>query len=503
MAELQQVPGAVPGVVPAGFLDPQAGRRIHFVGVGGYGMSAVAHVLAELGCRVTGSDVHASERTRRLADRGVAITLGHSPANVEGADLVIYSTDVPDGNPELNAARKAQVPIWHRSEMLSHLMDSRFSIAVTGTHGKTTTTAMIAFLLARLGLDPTVLVGADFDPIGGTARLGRSEYLVAEADESDQSFLRYHPSVAVITNVEPEHLEYYDGDFSRVVEAYRQFIRNVRPGGLVVLCTDNSSLRELAASARVRVIGYGLEERRGLRAEDLRPDRQGTWFQATWNTRVLGQARLEIPGRHNVLNALAALAVGMDRGLDFAVLAQTLRGFRGPRRRFEICGVGAGITVVDDYAHHPTEIRETLAAARQRASGRVLAVFQPQRYVRTRNLMGDFARAFSGADHLVLAPIYSPPGENPIPGINSRFLARLVEEYEGRSVVYLEDHDDMVEHLLSVSAPGDLIITMGAGDIWKVAHATVERLARPTKTGAPPRPRSPRRPTLISPPNMC
>ncbi len=439
-------------------------------------MSAVAHVLAEMGYEVTGSDVHASERTRRLAARGVRVSLGHCPANVEGADAVVYSTDVPATNPELVQARKAGVPILHRSEMLGRLMDSRHAVAVTGTHGKTTTTAMIAFLLTRLGLDPTVLVGGDFEPIGGTARLGRGPYLVAEADESDRSFLRYRPAIAVITSIEPEHLEFYGGDFARVLEAYRQFLGNVRPGGLAVLCSDDVAVRKLRAPPGLRVLNYGFREQRGLRAVWLEPDRRGTSFRVFWGNRELGGARLEIPGRHNVLNALAALAVGMELGLDFGPLAETLRHFRGARRRFEICAEAGGITVVDDYAHHPTEIRETLAAARQRAAGRVLAVFQPQRYVRTRNLMGEFVRAFTHADHLVLAPIYSPPGERPIPGVSSSSLARLVEQYEGRPVAYLEDHAAIVEHLLSTALPGDLVITMGAGDIWKVAHAMAARL---------------------------
>jgi UDP-N-acetylmuramate--alanine ligase len=412
-----------------------------------------------------------------LKERGATITFEHSPANVEGAAMVVYSTDVPAANPELVAARGANIPVYHRSEVLASLMASRLSIAITGTHGKTTTTAMIAFLLAGQGLDPTVLVGADFDAIGGTGCLGRGRYLVAEADESDRSFLRYRPSVAVVTNVEPEHLEHYGGDFGRVEQAYQEFMSNVPPDGHLVLCTDDPTLRRIARSVAMPFTGYGWHELAGLRAAGLQIDRRGTAFEVFQGPRSLGPVRLEVPGRHNVLNALAAIAVGLQLGMSFPSLAATLRSYRGPRRRFEICGQAAGITVVDDYAHHPTEIRETLAAARQRAVGRVLAVFQPQRYVRTRNLMREFSRAFGGADHLILTPIYSPPGDLPIPGVSSYSLARLVEEHDGRSVVYLEDNVDIVSYLLRLAMPGDLIITMGAGDIGQVAHRLAAELA--------------------------
>ncbi|HSW11088.1 MAG TPA: UDP-N-acetylmuramate--L-alanine ligase [Bacillota bacterium] len=476
------------------------GTSVHFVGIGGYGMSALAHVLCELGYRVTGSDLHPSPRTARLKERGVIITFEHSPANVEGAGMVVYSTDVPPANPELLAARGAKIPVYHRSELLASLMASRFSIAITGTHGKTTTTAMIAFLLASQGLDPTVLVGADFDPIGGTGCLGRGRYLVAEADESDRSFLRYRPLVAVITNVEPEHLEHYDGDFGRVEQAYHEFMRNVPPDGHLVLCTDDPTLRRIARSIEIPVTGYGWDDLTGLRAAGLQVDRKGTAFEVFQGSGSLGPVRLEIPGRHNVLNALAAIAVGLKLGMTFESLAATLRSYRGPRRRFEVCGQAAGITVIDDYAHHPTEIRETLAAARQRAAGRVIAVFQPQRYVRTHNLMREFSRAFSGADHLVLTPIYSPPGDTLIPGVSSWVLARLIEEYEGRSVVYLEDAVDVVNYLLRLAMPGDLIITMGAGDIGQVAHRLASELAG-ERTNPPPRPRADR--PLIFSRYMC
>lgn len=492
------------------------GQRVHFIGIGGYGMSGLARVLLETGYAVTGSDARRSDRTALLERLGATVYIGHDPAHVRGAGVVVYSTDVPPDNPELVAARAAGVAVVHRSEVLAELVNGREGIAVTGTHGKTTTTAMIATVLEEAGLDPTVLVGGEVERFGGTAKVGRGPHVVAEADESDGSFVRYRPRIAVVTNVEPEHLEHYGGDFQNVIRAYRRFLAQVRPGGAVVACTDDPRVAALAAEVApkpgtgaaerpggnpgVTVVRYGLgppaaagaagaEERvaERARAERELPDwtatgvqirPEGPSFTAVHRGVPRGEVRLAVPGLHNVQNALAALAVGEVLGVPFARAAAALERYRGARRRFQVLAEVGGIRVVDDYAHHPTEVRATLRAARDVVAGRgrVIAIFQPHRYTRTASLMDEFGTAFGDADILVLTEIYSPPGERPIPGVSGRVLAERIRA-GGRSDVHLlTDPDEIVSFLLREARPGDLVITLGAGDIGQVARDYGRRL---------------------------
>ncbi|BDG61341.1 UDP-N-acetylmuramate--L-alanine ligase [Caldinitratiruptor microaerophilus] len=460
------------------------GQRVHFIGIGGYGMSGLARVLLETGHVVTGSDARRSDRTEALERLGATVYIGHDPAHVQGADVVVYSTDVPADNPERVAAREAGIPLLHRSELLARFVNDREGIAVTGTHGKTTTTAMTATILEEGGLDPTVLVGGEVDHFGGTAKVGRGPYVVAEADESDGSFLRYTPRIAVVTNIEPEHLEHYGGDFANVVDAYRRFLGQVRPGGAIVACADDPRALELARAeaGRVRVVLYGLgagpEPAPDWTASGVRVEPAGPVFTAVHQGRPAGEVRLGVPGRHNVQNALAALAVGHLLGVPFPRMAAALARYRGARRRFQVLAEAGGIRVVDDYAHHPTEIRATLRAAREVVGppGRVIAVFQPHRYTRTASLLDEFGHAFGDADVVVLTEIYSPPGERPIPGVSGQVLAERVRQARGAAVHLLSDPEEIVRFLLREARPGDLVITLGAGDIWRVARDYGQRL---------------------------
>jgi len=457
-------------------LDP--GRVYHFVGIGGYGMSSLAAILAGAGLRVQGSDVRASSRTNRLRDLGVVVHIGHDPGHLRGAGVVIRSTDVPDDNPELAEARRRGLPRWHRADLLARLLNPNRGIAVTGTHGKTTTTAMTAFALIEGGLDPTVSVGGEISRWHGTGRLGTSAWVVAEACESDGTFLRYRPEIAVLTNVEPEHLDHYGGSFAALRDAYRTFLAGVPGGGRVLVCADDPEALALACSARLGAAleTYGLAAGADLRAVDARPDENGWVFDVVSRGRRLGSARLAVPGRHNVVNALGALGAALAAGVPFDAAAAGLARYQGAARRFQVLSAG-DLTVIDDYAHHPTEIRATLQTARERAGarGRVVAVFQPQRYTRTRSLWDQFAGAFAGADAAVLTEIYSPPGEAAIPGVSGAALAEAVAAASGVPVRFAADHDEIARWIEAWARPGDVVVFMGAGDIWKTAHAFARR----------------------------
>ncbi len=450
--------------------------RYHFVGIGGYGMSGIAQILLQSGETVSGSDVNPSERTARLASLGARIYSHHDRANVQGADVVVYSTDVPGENPELQAARDLGLAIRHRSEVLAGIVNRGRGVAVTGTHGKTTVTSMTALVLERGGLDPTAIIGADVPFYQSNAKLGHGDYVVAEADESDGSFLRYRPLVAVITNVEPEHLDHYGGDFERLIAAMAQFLGRIKPGGLAVLCSDDARLRRIGGGLTAPVLWYGLGPEAEVCARDLVTSRAANAYTAVFRGRELGRVTLQVPGVHNVVNSLAAVSVGLHLAIPFDVIAGALGEFRGAKRRFQIIGQHEGITVVDDYAHHPTEIQATLQAARERTANRVIAVFQPQRYTRTQLLLKEFGDSFGQADEIVLTDIYSPPGEKPIPGVNSQALAELIRQRERREVNCLSRPEDIVDYVLRLARPGDTILTMGAGDIWKVAKTVAERL---------------------------
>lgn len=451
-------------------------EHVHFIGIGGYGMSAIARVLLEMGYKVSGSDVARQERTDKLAAKGARIYIGHKPEHVAGANLVVYSTAIAKDDVERKAAEERNIPVIHRSQMLARLMNTGKGIAVAGAHGKTTTSSMLALIMETCGLDPTYIIGGEIVGLDTNAKAGAGEYVVAEADESDGSFLQYHPHTAVITNIEADHLENYDGDFNKLKSAYVQFLRQVKPDGQVVACVDDPIIRELLPNIEgTRIVTYAIEPGRSADycAEQIELGDRKVSFTVRRRGETMGRIELSVPGLHNAGNALAAIAVSMEAGIPFPRIAEAIRLFRGAKRRFQVIGETAGILVIDDYAHHPTEIQATIAAAK--ATGkRIIAVFQPQRYTRTYFLLDAFSRSFAEADEVVITDIYSPAGEQRIEGVNSPRLVELIRQNSNPNAIYKPSKEDALHHLLEHVKPGDLVLTMGAGDIWKVA----ERLMR-------------------------
>ena len=449
--------------------------KIHFIGMGGAGMSGLATVLLSMGHQVSGSDLNSSANTRRLAKMGAVCYTGHSADHVGDADLVVVSTAIPPTNPELTVAREREIPVMHRGQLLAALMHGRRGIAVAGAHGKTTTTSMVALVLEKNNLEPTILIGGELTDIGGNAKLGQGEYLVAEADESDGSFLKLDPVVAVVTNIEDDHLDHY-GTVENIVAAFREFLGKVPPGGLAVLCGDDPVVQSVKQECSGEVITYGLSTPDAdYTAQNLSFNGFGSAADVYYRGEILGRLELSVPGRHNILNAMAAVAVGRWLGLSYVDIAGALACFRGAGRRFQLLGEECGVRVVDDYAHHPSEIMATLQAAQQAAPGRVIAVFQPHRYTRTALLKDRFGRAFSQADVIIINDIYSA-GEKPIDGITAQVLVKAVEDYEGRPVLYLATRQEIVDYLASNTRPGDLVLVMGAGDIRQAGVELVKKL---------------------------
>jgi UDP-N-acetylmuramate--alanine ligase len=447
-------------------------EQIHFVGIGGIGMSGIAEVLLNLGYRITGSDAKETEITRRLSQLGCRITYAHQRENVQGADVVVISSAIKGGNPEIQEAKAQMIPVIPRAEMLAELMRMKYGIAIAGTHGKTTTTSMTATVLAHAGLDPTMVIGGRLNSLGSNARLGEGEFLVAEADESDGSFLTLSPTIAIVTNIDPEHLDYYD-DVEHLKRTFVEFINKVPFYGSSILCLDHENIRTILPSVEKRYITYGLDPEANLRGEAIRPQGWGIQFQASWQGRLLGGVRLRIPGVHNAANALAAIACGLKLDIEFRLIQEALEGFTGVQRRFQLKGEYAAVTVIDDYAHHPVEIRVTLAAAKGLGKGRIIALFQPHRYTRTRDLFEDFLSAFSDADELFITDIY-PAGEDPIPGITAEALVQEIKKRRGTEVHYVPDRERLVEEVMPMVKPGDIVMTLGAGNIWEVSEAIVE-----------------------------
>ncbi len=463
-------------------------RQVHFVGVGGIGMSGIAELLANLGYAVSGSDQKRSETTERLATLGVSVREGHAATHVGAADVVVVSSAVRADNPEVVEARSRAIPVIPRAEMLAELMRLRTGIAVAGAHGKTSTTSMIALALERAGLDPTAVIGGRLRAFGSNARLGRGDYMVAEADESDRSFLKLSPTIAVVTNVDREHMEAYGG-FDDLQQAFVDFANKVPFYGAVIACADDVELARLLPRMTRRVITYGCAAEH---AEIAATDVQLRGFGSTCTIvrrpahprpgrtpapETLGTLRLQVPGRHSVLNALAALGVGLELGVGFEVLATALADFQGAERRFERRGVVHGITVVDDYGHHPTEIAAVLAAARAASPTRVIVAFQPHRYSRTAQLMPEFAAALAAADEVVLTDIYAA-GEDPIPGVDVDALAAAANRRRERPVSVVRALDRVAPTVAAMAVPGDLVITLGAGSIGGVAQQVVRELER-------------------------
>jgi UDP-N-acetylmuramate--alanine ligase len=454
-------------------------EQIHFVGIGGIGMSGIAEVLLNLGYRVTGSDAKETEITRRLSQLGCRITYAHRRENIQGADVLVISSAIRGDNPEIQEARAQMIPVIPRAEMLAELMRMKYGIAVAGTHGKTTTTSMIATVLAHAGLDPTMVVGGRLNSLGSNARLGTGEFLVAEADESDGSFLTLSPTIAIVTNIDPEHLDYYK-DIGQVKKAFAEFMNKVPFYGISILCLDHENIRALLPQMIKRYITYGFDRDASLRGEAISSAEWGISFNAFWQERLLGEVKLQIPGIHNVANALAAVACGLKLDIAFPLIQEALEGFTGVHRRFQFKGEHAGVTVIDDYAHHPVEIQVTLAAAKGLGKERIVALFQPHRYTRTRDLFGAFLSAFAQADVLFITDIY-PAGEDPIPGVTAKALFEEIEKRGGTAVRYVPERERLVGEVMTVVAPGDIVITLGAGNIWEISEAIAETLrGRPT-----------------------
>lgn len=450
-------------------------QHVHFVGIGGSGMSGIAGIMRGLGCRVTGSDLKISAVTSWLESFGITCYTGHAAENIHGATLVVASTAIPTDNVELVAAKNKGVPVLHRSEMLALLMQRQKGIAIAGAHGKTTTTSMMALVLEKNGMDPTIVIGGELSEIGGSAKLGGGEYLVAEADESDGSFLRLEPAIAIVTNIEDDHLDHYK-NVENIVQAFWDFMQKVPLSGLAVVCLDDPKIRKLLEKYDRPCLTYALEQPGAdYTMEVVRLNGTATSGDVYWRGEKLGRLELSVPGTHNLSNALAVVAVCRFIGLEFKEIAAALNSFKGAGRRFQLVGEVNGIRVVDDYAHHPSEVVATLRAARQVKNGRIISVFQPHRHTRTALLWKRFGEAFSGADLIIINDIYSA-GELPIEGVNAQLIVSAIERHEGRSVVYLATRQEIVNYLAREARPGDLVLTMGAGDIGSVGVELVRRL---------------------------
>jgi UDP-N-acetylmuramate--alanine ligase len=468
-------------------------QRIHFVGIGGIGMSGIAEVLLNLGYRISGSDLKKSAVTQRLATLGATTFEGHAAANVAGADVVVTSSAISVDNPEVAEARRLHVPVIRRAEMLAELMRLKYGIAIAGMHGKTTTTSMVAAVLAAGGLDPTVVVGGRVDAMGSNARLGKSQYLVAEADESDRSFLKLSPILSVVTNIDREHMDCYR-DMRDVRRTFLEFMERVPFYGMVVGCNDDPVLRRLLPRVHRRVTTYGtsrgsdflirmgpLQAGSSQAASTVAAGEHGPLirFQVTYKEKDLGEFTLHVPGTHNVLNATAAIAVGTALDISAEQIRSALDGFRGVDRRFQLKGKAAGVSVIDDYGHHPTEIRATLAAARQCGFRRVHVIFQPHRFTRTRDLMDEFTTAFADADTLCLLDIY-PASEKPIEGITAEALTSRMIGAGKRSVAYAPSFSEAVATVAALAQPGDMVLTLGAGSVSQLGAMLLAKLETAT-----------------------
>lgn len=460
-------------------------EHIHFVGIGGYGMSAIAKVALEMGYTVTGSDVAVSALLTKLQELGAKVTIGHRPENIAGATTVVYSTAVTADNVELVAARKQpDITVLHRSDMLAKLLNNAKGIAVAGAHGKTTTSSMIAFVMNQTGHDPTYIIGGEVVNLGTNAQAGKGDYLVAEADESDGSFLKYYPSIAVVTNIEADHLENYDGDFENIKRAYVQFLRQVKPDGKLVVCLDDDNVQSLLPKVfaddnvkQEQLITYGISSTEATyRAIDIIEGDRQISFTLLSKNESLGSFVLAVPGLHNVYNAMATIISALEAGVELEAIRKAIAIFTGAKRRFQVIADEKDMLIVDDYAHHPTEIVATLRAAK--ATGKkVKAIFQPQRFSRTYFLLDEFSKAFPEADEVIITDIYSPAGEVAIEGINSAKLVSLIKEQGQTSVRYIPSKEEVIEVLKQEMSSGDIIITMGAGDIYKVSYALADHLS--------------------------
>jgi UDP-N-acetylmuramate--alanine ligase len=452
-------------------------KKIHFIGIGGAGMSAIAKVLLQMGYIVSGSDLAKTETTNKLEKMGAHVYLGHSEENLHDTQAIVVSTAIPETNPEVKLAREKNLPVFHRADIVAHLMLQYKGIAVAGAHGKTTTTSMIAVMLEHAGVDPTVIIGGEVDYLNGNAKLGLGEYMVAEADESDGSFLKFSPHIAVVTNIENDHMDFYK-TMENVLHTFKKFLCKLPfDTGLGILCFDNAHIRDLVNDVDRPYISYAIDHEAQYVANNLRIQGATTTYDVYHEGHLLGSIKINVPGRHNVSNSLAAVVVGLSIGLTFEQISEGLSHFQGAKRRFQTKARINGVWVIDDYAHHPTEIMTTLLAARQTEPQRLICVFQPHRYSRTAFLRNEFGGAFSPSDILVLTDVYAA-GETPIPGITGEVLKEEVERQTSKKVIYIADKDKIARYLNEIVEPGDLVITMGAGNVYRVGEELIEALVQ-------------------------
>ncbi len=441
--------------------------HIHFVGIGGIGMSGIAELLLNLGYKVSGSDIQSSDITENLKTLGGIIYEGHSDEHISGADVVVTSSAVGTTNPEVQAAEQASIPVIPRAEMLAELMRLKYSVAIAGAHGKTSTTSIVSSVLAKGGLDPTVVIGGKLKSIGTNAVLGQGDYIVAEADESDGSFLKFSPTIAVVTNIDREHLDFYT-DLDEIKDVFLEFLDRIPFYGLAVLCLDNEAIQDIIPRVKKRYTTYGMNSQADFQIRDVEFKNQKSRFSVYHDGKQLGEIQLKLPGIHNVYNATASIAVAMELDIAFHHIKEALETADGVQRRLEIKGEKNGITVIDDYGHHPTEIKTTLQALEENwPDRRKIVVFQPHRYTRTQALFDDFTRAFYQSDLLMVLPIYSA-GENVIEGVNSGMLCEGINAHGHKEVLCVDDFKQAVAHLKKTLTSGDILLTLGAGDVWKV-----------------------------------
>jgi UDP-N-acetylmuramate--alanine ligase len=453
----------------------QKKHKIHFVGIGGIGMSGIAEVLLNSGYVVSGSDLQESEATRRLRSLGASVFVGHQEENLSGnPSVVVISTAVKYSNPEVLEARRRHIPVIPRAEMLAELMRMKYGVAVAGSHGKTTTTSLIAAVLSAAGLDPTMVIGGRVHMLGTNAKMGQGEFLVAEADESDGSFLLLSPTIAVVTNIDREHMDFHQ-TMERLNDSFLTFMNQVPFYGLAVLCIDDANVHGLLPKVKKRFTTYGLSTEAEYSAENLKMTAAGVQFAALRHGKLLGQLRLNLPGRHSATNALAAIAVAHELEIPFTRVVEGLGAFTGIHRRFEIKGEPKGILIIDDYGHHPAEIRATIGAIRDSWNRPLTVIFQPHRFTRTRDLFDEFLTAFEGADRLVLTEIY-PAGEDPISGITGEALYQAIKRKGHLDVEFVPDKNQIAQRLAERLNSGEIALSLGAGDIYKVGEALVEAL---------------------------
>lgn len=450
--------------------------KIHFVGIGGIGMSGIAEVLINLGYTVSGSDLKETEITKRLESIGAKVFYGHKPENIGDAEVVVISSAVRKDNPEVIQAKQHSIPIILRAEMLAELMRMKYSILIAGTHGKTTTTSIIAHMMHNVGMDPTIVVGGKLNNFGTNAKLGQGMFVVAEADESDGSFLLLSPSIAVVTNIEREHMDHYN-TYELLEKAFIDFLNKVPFYGLNVVCLDNPGVQRILSRLNRRVLTYGLTHQADVRADNIVVGERGSQFDIFFKNQKLTHVEIKIPGKHNILNTLAAICVGIELKLDMEKVKNSFLDFQGIQRRFQIKGEAKGIIIVDDYGHHPTEIKATLDTARTFWKGRIVVLFQPHRYSRTKDLFNEFLTSFYDADVVLVMDIYAA-SEDEIPGIDGNSLAEGIRSFGHKDVHYVGGKEEAFKFLKNFLKKGDLLLTLGAGDVWQVGERILKDLVQ-------------------------